>query len=243
MALIDKLTAIANAIRGKTGKTGELTLDQMATEIAGISGGSGGPLQAKTAYPSHSEQIITPDEDYYGLVSVTVKPVPRLPACMVSVDTLADEEFTFRYKVLPVEGATYGFGTRYGFKNEKLDLGCGGGSYCTSDNRAVNSSYAICKVEFFSDVARTITLNCVHYAEDGKDYGIISTVGTMLALSNTADASTLVIKSFRSDDPSTDVVPVSIDIPAGESFISVKYIKNGSTSSFDDQFKFAVLVK
>lgn len=49
------------------------------------SGNSGGPLQAKTAYPSHSEQIIAPDEDYYGLVSVTVKPVPKLPACVVSV--------------------------------------------------------------------------------------------------------------------------------------------------------------
>ena len=49
-------------------------------------GNSGGPLQAKTAYPSHSEQIIAPDEDFYGLVSVTVKPTPRLPACVVSVD-------------------------------------------------------------------------------------------------------------------------------------------------------------
>lgn len=49
------------------------------------SGNSGGPLQAKTAYPSHSEQIIAPDEDYYGLVSVTVKPVPKLPFCAVSV--------------------------------------------------------------------------------------------------------------------------------------------------------------
>ena len=48
-------------------------------------GGAGGPLQAKIAYPSHSEQIIAPDEDYYGLVSVTVKPVPRLPACVVRV--------------------------------------------------------------------------------------------------------------------------------------------------------------
>ena len=39
MALTDKLTAIANAIRAKTGKTGTLTLDQMPTEIAGITGG------------------------------------------------------------------------------------------------------------------------------------------------------------------------------------------------------------
>lgn len=42
--------------------------------------GSGGPLQAKTVYPKHSEQIIIPDEDYYGLVSVTVKAVPIIPA-------------------------------------------------------------------------------------------------------------------------------------------------------------------
>lgn len=42
MALTDKLTAIADAIRGKTGKSDGLTLDQMAVEIAGIQGGGGG---------------------------------------------------------------------------------------------------------------------------------------------------------------------------------------------------------
>lgn len=39
MALTDKLTAIADAIREKTGTTEELTLDAMATAISGISGG------------------------------------------------------------------------------------------------------------------------------------------------------------------------------------------------------------
>ena len=41
MALIDKLTAIANAIREKTGRTEDMTLDEMATEISNISVGSG----------------------------------------------------------------------------------------------------------------------------------------------------------------------------------------------------------
>lgn len=36
MALIDKLTSIANAIRSKTGKSYEMTLDQMPTEIDSI---------------------------------------------------------------------------------------------------------------------------------------------------------------------------------------------------------------
>lgn len=42
MALTDKLTAIADAIRGKTGKTDALTLEQMPGEIEGIQSGGGG---------------------------------------------------------------------------------------------------------------------------------------------------------------------------------------------------------
>lgn len=47
MALTDKLKAIADAIRGKTGKTDTLTLDQMATEITDIQigGDSGSSLE------------------------------------------------------------------------------------------------------------------------------------------------------------------------------------------------------
>ena len=42
MALTDKLKAIADAIRAKTGGSAKLTLTQMPAAIAGISGGSGG---------------------------------------------------------------------------------------------------------------------------------------------------------------------------------------------------------
>ena len=41
MSVNDKMTAIANAIRSKTGDTAALTLDGMATAISGISGGGG----------------------------------------------------------------------------------------------------------------------------------------------------------------------------------------------------------
>lgn len=41
MGLIEKLTAIADAIRDKTGGTEELTLDQMAAAISGIETGGG----------------------------------------------------------------------------------------------------------------------------------------------------------------------------------------------------------
>ncbi len=58
MALTNKLRAIGNAIRAKTGKTDELTLDQMVTEIAGIAGieGEGGNL---TEYSEAEDAIIS----------------------------------------------------------------------------------------------------------------------------------------------------------------------------------------
>ena len=42
MSVVSKLTAIANAIRAKTGGTTEMTLDQMASAISGIQTGGGG---------------------------------------------------------------------------------------------------------------------------------------------------------------------------------------------------------
>lgn len=42
MALTDKLTAIANALRSKTGGTGKMTLDEIATGIQGLTVGGGG---------------------------------------------------------------------------------------------------------------------------------------------------------------------------------------------------------
>lgn len=68
--------------------TGQVRVRRLTGTINIIAGeGGGGPLQAKTVYPSHSEQVVSPDEDYYGLVAVTVKAVPRLPACEVSVES------------------------------------------------------------------------------------------------------------------------------------------------------------
>ena len=48
MALTDKLTAIADAVRAKTGGTELLTLDEIAAAISGISGGGGGPFTNAT---------------------------------------------------------------------------------------------------------------------------------------------------------------------------------------------------
>ena len=55
MALTDKLTAIADAVRGKTGGTGEMTLEQIAQAIAGIESGGGGGKTASGVYTPASD--------------------------------------------------------------------------------------------------------------------------------------------------------------------------------------------
>lgn len=57
MSVNEKMTAIADAIRGKTGKTDVLTLDQMAMEIAGIQigGGGGGGVEPTASFVAPNE--------------------------------------------------------------------------------------------------------------------------------------------------------------------------------------------
>ena len=63
MAITDKLSAIADAIRGKTGGTDKLTLDGMAQAIADIETGGGSGGGASGIYMAK----ITPAEDVGGL--------------------------------------------------------------------------------------------------------------------------------------------------------------------------------
>lgn len=70
MALTDKLTAIANAIRSKSGKTGKLTLAQMVTEINALK--TTFSTQSKSVTLSETSQSIKPDSGYDGLSAVSV---------------------------------------------------------------------------------------------------------------------------------------------------------------------------
>lgn len=59
------------------GLTGKLNMIPSSTQ--------GGPLQSKIVSPRHEPIVVTPDEDYYGLVAVNIRAVPRIPACAVEV--------------------------------------------------------------------------------------------------------------------------------------------------------------
>ena len=57
MALTDKLTAIADAIRAKTGKSNTMTLDEMATEISSISGSGSSTVDNRRYFVKDTKRV------------------------------------------------------------------------------------------------------------------------------------------------------------------------------------------
>lgn len=119
-------------------------------------------------------------------------------------------------------GVTYGF--------EKTSDG-----YYTSTNAGIDDSFSYGKLTFNSLEAQTITLQCINHGENNYDYGLISALNSNLSQSNEADTAN-VLYDF-SGESSAEPVVISLDIPAGESFITFKYIKDASVNSESDYFK------
>lgn len=136
----------------------------------------------------------------------------------------AEPELELGWCVEAVSGATYGFALS--------------GNYYVSQNKGINSSYALCKVIIESPRGCTATFNCINYAEANFDFGILSTLDNVLAASATVDSAN-VYKSFKGSSMTT-VQTVTYTVPAGSHFVYVKFIKDGSSHSGNDTLQFNV---
>ena len=85
MALTDKLSAIGDAIRAKTGGTELLTLDAMPNEIASIETGGGGEIQPI---------VLTGDQDYGCSGSIAANYI-KLYGNTISTKDLANTSYMF----------------------------------------------------------------------------------------------------------------------------------------------------
>ena len=117
---------------------------------------------------------------------------------------------SFNYTVEKPSGATYGF-------SPKAD------NYYESNNKGINSSYAMAKLNFTTDGSYKLYLDCINYAETNYDFGILSELDKTLQMSNTVD-STNVKKNFKgSSRPSVQTVDYG-QIVKGSHYIYIKFL-------------------
>lgn len=151
------------------------------------------------------------------------------------IATTGEQQATLTLPIEVIEKLPYEVNNRsttYGFYLNNND-------YYESNNKGKNTSYAVCRVTFTLSEETQVCLDCINYAENNWDYGILSNIDTGLSLSSTADASAKIYKNFKGLS-SSSVQTVTYTIPAGEHFIDIKYLKDTSNSSNNDSLQFKI---
>lgn len=130
------------------------------------------------------------------------------------------------WSVADISGATY-----------KFTLNSNG--YYESNNKGVNNSAAVCRVNIHAAETCTVTFKCINYAESNYDFGLL---GVIDKEQNTgySDISTNVQKSFKGSSKSNVQTYAYTNVAKGDHFIDVKYRKDSSQSSNNDSLQFTV---
>lgn len=132
----------------------------------------------------------------------------------------------FTYTVGAVEGAQYGFALqRDGFYE--------------SQNKGHNSSYALCRISLTVQGTCDVEFKVINNAENNYDYGMFGVLDT--PFNKNADAESNVKKSYKTEHSANEVSLVYENVPAGDHFIDVKYIKDNSQNKNNDSLQFKVV--
>lgn len=117
--------------------------------------------------------------------------------------------------------------------------------YYESNNKGVNSSYAVCRVYLYNDydsngkLPSTIYIDCINSGESGCDYGIIGKRGYSLSLSTSVDSSSSYIKKFTTSSTSVQTVTYS-NFGTSGGYFDIKYRKDGSVNNGNDSLQFKI---
>lgn len=191
------------------------------------------------AFPSAVDQTIRPVEGFYfsevrvpgdaNLIADNIKSgvtifgvEGALTGSGNSFETIPD----FTYSINDVSGAQYGF-----------TLNANG--YYESQNKGVDSSYAICRVNLTVTKQCTIAFECISDGEINFDYGILGKIDTAQSLDQWVDTSQIHSNFKVLDNSSYKTLYENVSV--GSHFIDIKYVKDSSYSAGTDCFKFKIL--
>lgn len=111
--------------------------------------------------------------------------------------------------------------------------------YYESNNKGVDSSAAVCRVNIHAEKNCTVTFKCINYAESSYDYGLLGVIDKDLNIGS-SDTSTNVQKSFKGSSSASVQTYAYTNVAKGDHFIDVKYRKDSSQSSNNDSLQFTV---
>ena len=138
----------------------------------------------------------------------------------VDIIQTANDEQTF--DVTKPDDVEYGF-----VENED--------GFWTSTNKNIDNSFSYAVVTFIPDQP-TFTFEVISYGEENYDYGIMSEINTELRKDNSQEEG-----KYNFKEPSSPDIKLATyeGLTVGETyFITIKYIKDTSSSRGDDTFKF-----
>lgn len=126
-----------------------------------------------------------------------------------------------------VSGASYGFALN-------------SSGYYESNNKGVNNSAAVCRVNLNLAAKSNITFTCINYAESNYDFGLLGNVDSALGTTNKVDSS--VAKSFKGSSQAGTQTYTYSNVAAGEHFIDVKFRKDSSVNNNNDSLQFKIAI-
>lgn len=97
--------------------------------VSGVAGGGNYSLQSKSVTPTKQQQSVTPDQGFYGLSDVTIKPIPEAYQNVSGVTAGAADVLANKIIVDATGAAIAGTMPNNGATNKTLDTSTGNQSY------------------------------------------------------------------------------------------------------------------
>ena len=192
------------------------------------------PFQAaKTVTPSTTSQTAVSSGYYTGgnvtvagdsnLISSNIVSGKSIFGVVGTANTISNPPFT--YTVNAVSGASYGFAIN-------------SDGYYESQNKGVNESYAICRVNLTVTETCNVVFDVINYAESSYDYAVFGNIDSSLALSNSADSNAK--QNFKGQQSASVVNVTYSNVSVGSHYIDIKFIKDVSQHSNNDSVQFKI---
>lgn len=122
--------------------------------------------------------------------------------------------------------------------------------YYVSNNKGVDQSASVCRVDFYVPVSATITFTYINYAEQGYDFGVFGNID--VALSNNyysagSSGATITDSSYKlacntSTHNTSSAQTLTYSMSAGDHSIWVKYSKDDASDANNDTLQFKVSI-